>query len=103
MREIALLDQTVQWLEEAPINGQTLDDKVRQLLQAEYLRKLGQFHRADMVLSCKYGMDFRQFMRQRVMEKYEIIIYWSEEDQVFVAEVPELPAVWRIGTPMKWH
>ena len=25
------------------------------------------------------------------MEKYEIIIYWSEEDQVFVAEVPELP------------
>lgn len=71
MREIALLDQTVQWLEEAPINGQTLDDKVRQLLQAEYLRKLGQFHRADMVLSCKYGMDFRQFMGQRVVEKKE--------------------------------
>ena len=23
--------------------------------------------------------------------KYEIIIYWSEEDQVFIAEVPELP------------
>jgi predicted RNase H-like HicB family nuclease len=25
------------------------------------------------------------------MQKYEIIIYWSNEDQVFVAEVPELP------------
>lgn len=25
------------------------------------------------------------------MHKYEIIIYWSEEDQAFVAEVPELP------------
>jgi len=25
------------------------------------------------------------------MHKYEVIIYWSEEDQVFVAEVPELP------------
>jgi predicted RNase H-like HicB family nuclease len=25
------------------------------------------------------------------MDKYEIIIYWSEEDQAFVAEVPELP------------
>lgn len=25
------------------------------------------------------------------MDKYEIIIYWSEEDHVFVAEVPELP------------
>jgi len=23
--------------------------------------------------------------------KYEIIIYWSAEDQAFVAEVPELP------------
>jgi predicted RNase H-like HicB family nuclease len=23
--------------------------------------------------------------------KYEIIIYWSEEDAAFVAEVPELP------------
>ncbi len=25
------------------------------------------------------------------MQKYEIIIYWSSEDEVFVAEVPELP------------
>ncbi len=25
------------------------------------------------------------------MNKYEIIIYWSDEDQAFVAEVPELP------------
>lgn len=25
------------------------------------------------------------------MVKYEIIIYWSNEDQVYVAEVPELP------------
>jgi len=25
------------------------------------------------------------------MTKYEIIIYWSEADQAFVAEVPELP------------
>ncbi len=23
--------------------------------------------------------------------KYELIIYWSKEDQVFVVEVPELP------------
>lgn len=25
------------------------------------------------------------------MHRYEVIIYWSREDQVFVAEVPELP------------
>ena len=26
-----------------------------------------------------------------IMSKYEIIIYWSEEDEAFLAEVPELP------------
>lgn len=25
------------------------------------------------------------------MDKYEVIIYWSNEDKVFVTEVPELP------------
>jgi predicted RNase H-like HicB family nuclease len=27
----------------------------------------------------------------KIMVKYEVIIYWSEEDQSFIAEVPELP------------
>lgn len=25
------------------------------------------------------------------MYKYELIIYWSDEDEAFIAEVPELP------------
>ncbi len=25
------------------------------------------------------------------MNRYEIILYWSEEDQAYIAEVPELP------------
>jgi predicted RNase H-like HicB family nuclease len=25
------------------------------------------------------------------MYKYELVIYWSEEDELFVVEVPELP------------
>ncbi|MCE5278245.1 MAG: type II toxin-antitoxin system HicB family antitoxin [Planctomycetaceae bacterium] len=25
------------------------------------------------------------------MDKYEIIIYWSQEDNAFIAEAPELP------------
>ncbi|GAB4190846.1 MAG: type II toxin-antitoxin system HicB family antitoxin [Coleofasciculaceae cyanobacterium] len=26
-----------------------------------------------------------------MMMRYEIILYWSEEDQAFISEVPELP------------
>jgi len=25
------------------------------------------------------------------MHKYEIILYWSDDDEAFIAEVPELP------------
>ncbi len=32
------------------------------------------------------------------MHKYEIIIYWSNEDQAFVAEVPELPGCMAHGS-----
>jgi len=28
---------------------------------------------------------------QKSMSKYEIIIYWSKDDQAFIAEMPELP------------
>ena len=28
------------------------------------------------------------------MSKYEIIIYWSEDDQAYIAEVPELERVY---------
>ena len=32
------------------------------------------------------------------MSKFEIILYWSNEDQAFVAEVPELPGCAADGT-----
>ena len=32
------------------------------------------------------------------MHKYETIIYWSDEDQAFVAEIPELPGCMVHGT-----
>ncbi len=35
------------------------------------------------------------------MYKYEIIIYWSEEDQAYVAEVPELPGCMADGNSYK--
>jgi hypothetical protein len=37
--------------------------------------------------------DFNQWINSRgeVMHKYEIIIYWSNDDQAFISEAPELP------------
>jgi len=36
-----------------------------------------------------------------MMSKYEIIIYWSEEDRAFIAEVPELPGCAADGATYK--
>ena len=32
------------------------------------------------------------------MNKFEIILYWSNEDQAFIAEIPELPGCAADGT-----
>jgi predicted RNase H-like HicB family nuclease len=32
------------------------------------------------------------------MIRYEVIIYWSDEDKAFIAEVPELPGCMADGT-----
>lgn len=32
------------------------------------------------------------------MSKYELIIYWSEEDRAYIAEVPELPGCMADGS-----
>jgi predicted RNase H-like HicB family nuclease len=36
-----------------------------------------------------------------MMTKYEIIIYWSDKDHVFVAEVPELPGCSTHGSTLE--
>ena len=33
-----------------------------------------------------------------MQNRYELVIYWSDEDQCFVAEVPELPGCMADGT-----
>ena len=36
------------------------------------------------------------------MQRYEVILYWSNEDRVFIAEVPELPGcIAHRATPQK--
>ena len=66
MNSAVVWDRTRQLLEEAPIQGSDVDAKVRQLLNAEYLRKINQYRRADTMLSQKYGMTFEQFIARRV-------------------------------------
>ena len=36
-----------------------------------------------------------------MMFKYEIIIYWSKEDQAYIAEAPELPGCMADGSSYK--
>ena len=35
------------------------------------------------------------------MIRYELIIYWSEEDRAFIAEIPELPGCMADGATYK--
>ncbi|MHB0877192.1 MAG: type II toxin-antitoxin system HicB family antitoxin [Anaerolineae bacterium] len=42
-------------------------------------------------------VSLREVVEGRV-SKYEVIIYWSEEDQAFIAEVPELPGCMADGS-----
>ena len=69
MNSAVVWDRTRQLLEEAPIQGSDVDAKVRQLLNAEYLRKINQYRRADTMLSQKYGMTFERFVAGRVVRE----------------------------------
>jgi predicted RNase H-like HicB family nuclease len=39
----------------------------------------------------RLSLDTVQVRKIMRMDKYEILIYWSDEDVAFIAEVPELP------------
>lgn len=69
MNRVVVWDRTRRLLEEAPVQGSDVDAKVRQLLSAEYLRKINQYRRADTMLSQKYGMTFEQFVARRVVRE----------------------------------
>ena len=69
MSETRLLESTLQLLEEPLLGGEDLDTKVRLLLEAEYLRRLGRYRRLDRTLTQKYGMAFEEFMERRVVQR----------------------------------
>lgn len=69
MSETRLRESTLQFLEEPLLGQQDLDAKIRLLLEAEYLRRLGRYRRLDRTLTQKYGMTFEEFMEHQVVQQ----------------------------------
>ena len=69
MSETRLMESTLQFLAEPLLGEQDLDTKVRLLLEAEYLRRLGRYRRLDRTLAQKYGMTFEEFIELRIVQQ----------------------------------
>jgi len=69
MSEARLMESTLQFLEEPLLGEQDVDTKVRLLLEAEYLRRLGRYRRLDRTLTLRYGMTFEEFVERRVVQQ----------------------------------
>ena len=69
MSETRLMESTLQFLAEPLLGEQDLDTKVRLLLEAEYLRRLGRYRRLDRALAQKYGMAFEEFIELRIVQQ----------------------------------
>ena len=69
MSEMILSESTLALLQDPGLGTQDVDSKVRYLLEAEYMRRLGRYHRTNSLLSEKYGMTFEEFTAQRVVKQ----------------------------------
>ena len=61
-----LMEQTQEFLRATIPGSQSLDAKVRQLIEAEHLRRSAQYRRTDLALARKYGMTFDEFLTRRI-------------------------------------
>ena len=84
MGSIGLMEQTQQFLNLTVPGTQDLDAKVRQLIEAEHLRKLAQYRRTELALAHKYGMNFEEFLGRRIprQENYS----WEVEQDAMTWE-----------------
>jgi len=84
MGSIGLMEQTQQFLNLTVPGTQDLDAKVRQLIEAEHLRKLAQYRRTELALAHKYGMNFEEFLGRRIprQENYS----WEVEQDAMAWE-----------------
>lgn len=69
MVEVKLQPETEIQLKDPLLGEGDLDTKIRQLLEAEYIRRMARYKRTDRTLMQKYSMDFNQFLAERITEK----------------------------------
>ena len=70
MSQSILREQTCQMLEDPLLGSQDVVTKVRLLVEAEYMRRLGAYRHTDRTLSQKYGMTFLEFIDRHVAQKH---------------------------------
>ena len=66
MAGLALRESTESLVLDTVPGDADLDTKVRQLLEAEYLRRISSQRRIDSLMRHKYGMPFDQFLANRM-------------------------------------
>ena len=69
MSEMMLAESTLELLKDPVLGTQDVDSTIRYLLEAEYVRRLGRYHRANSMLSEKYGMTFEEFTARHVVQQ----------------------------------
>lgn len=65
-------------------NGQDIDQKIGDLLAAEYRRRLARYSITDRQLTNKYGMDFAEFDRLAVVKQHNYS--WEVESDAMAWE-----------------
>jgi len=60
---------TKKMLEEPFLEGATPDEKIRQLLKSEYLRRMARYRHVDHLMVSKYGVSFEQFVARRIVKE----------------------------------
>ena len=81
----ALLESTETLIQELLPGDANLDTKVRQLLMAEYLRRIAGYRRVDLALQRKYGVNFDAFIANRTVQAMDYS--WEVESDAMEWEI----------------
>lgn len=69
MAQVMLDEKTQALLSDPALGASDTDAKIRQLVEAEYRRQLGRYHRVNHALTRKYAMPFTEFLGQGVVKQ----------------------------------